>query len=184
MLMGGGSGNPGDCGWTMVPAIVSDGARRVISAPDWVQAGQSKPVGTQYVGASGLVTDIAQAVDIRGPAGADGAPGATGATGSTGPAGPSISWTTINSSSFNFVAFQKYMVIPQVGGVTGTLPANPNIGDEFTFAIAALLALTNLTVARNGNTINGLASNLVTSLVGGTEVKLVCYAANTLRSLP
>ena len=57
-------------GWTPKFAVVTDGTRRVQQVVDWFGGTGSKPATGEYVGATGLVADIAQAVDIRGPAGA------------------------------------------------------------------------------------------------------------------
>lgn len=65
----------GDKGWTAVTAIVSDGTRRVIRIVDWTGGEGTEPSSGQYVGATGLVADIADAVDIRGPAGPAVGPG-------------------------------------------------------------------------------------------------------------
>ena len=57
-------------GWTPKFAVVTDGARRVQQVVDWFGGTGSKPATGEYVGATGLVATIAQAVDIRGPSGA------------------------------------------------------------------------------------------------------------------
>ncbi len=56
-------------GWTPKFAVVTDGTRRVQQVVDWFGGTGSKPATGEYVGATGLVATIAQAVDIRGPAG-------------------------------------------------------------------------------------------------------------------
>lgn len=62
-------GPQGDEGWSPVLAVVTDGARRVYQVADWVGGEGTKPASGDYVGATGLVSDIGDAVDIRGPAG-------------------------------------------------------------------------------------------------------------------
>ncbi|WP_341989749.1 hypothetical protein [Azorhizobium sp. AG788] len=59
----------GDEGWTAVVAAVSDGARRVHRIVDWTGGAGTKPATGQYIGASGSVSAIGDAVDIRGPQG-------------------------------------------------------------------------------------------------------------------
>lgn len=59
----------GPAGWSPVFAIASDGARRVLQLVDWVGGEDTKPTTTGYIGATGIVTDIASAIDIRGPIG-------------------------------------------------------------------------------------------------------------------
>lgn len=59
----------GPAGWSPVFAIVPDGARRVLQLVDWVGGEDTKPTTTGYIGATGIVADIASAIDIRGPNG-------------------------------------------------------------------------------------------------------------------
>lgn len=66
------SGDDGTNGWTPVPAGVVDGARVVIQVTDWVGGTGAKPTIGLYVGPTGFVTSIVDAVDVRGPVGADG----------------------------------------------------------------------------------------------------------------
>jgi len=65
-------GDDGDDGWTPVEATVTDGDRRVKQIVDWVGGTGTKPATGKYIGSTGLVDDIGDAVDVRGPAGADG----------------------------------------------------------------------------------------------------------------
>lgn len=59
----------GDKGWTPAFATVTDGTRRVQQIVDWTGGEGAKPAVGQYVGADGLVDDIEDAVDFRGPSG-------------------------------------------------------------------------------------------------------------------
>lgn len=68
-------GDKGEKGWSPRFALASDGARRVLRVTSWVGGEGAAPATGQYVGATGLVTDIADAVDIRGPAGSVVSPG-------------------------------------------------------------------------------------------------------------
>jgi hypothetical protein len=70
-------GPQGEPGWTPVLTIASDGNRRVQKLSDWVGGGGIKPAITSgsnalYVGPDGWVTNIALAVDLRGPQGIQG----------------------------------------------------------------------------------------------------------------
>lgn len=71
----------GPQGWSPVLTVQSDGARRVLQVTDWTGggAGATKPDTGDYIGSTGLVAAIGDAIDIRGPSGADG-DGWTGAT--------------------------------------------------------------------------------------------------------
>lgn len=81
-----GGGTDGLNGWTPVLAIVTDGQRRVQQVVDWAGGEGTKPTTGQYVGASGLVANIAQGVDIRGAQGPQGPSGGGG--------GGSVSYAT------------------------------------------------------------------------------------------
>ena len=59
---------PGPSGWTPDIVIDSDGNREVFQIVRWIQSGDSPPA-VGYIGASGLTSDIAQAIDLRGPSG-------------------------------------------------------------------------------------------------------------------
>lgn len=68
-----GQGGPaGDRGWSPLLAVIADGARRVHQVANWQGGEGTKPATGLYIGSSGLVSDIAQAVDIRGGAGGAG----------------------------------------------------------------------------------------------------------------
>lgn len=79
---GGGVGARGYRGWSPVLGYVQDNSRVVARVTDWTGGEGTKPTVSGYVGPNGIVTNIAQAVDIRGLPGNPGAPGAPG------PAGP------------------------------------------------------------------------------------------------
>ena len=65
----GDKGDTGNNGWSPVFAMVSDGERRVLQVTDWTGGNGTKPATGRYLGPSGFVTNIAQAVNVRGPAG-------------------------------------------------------------------------------------------------------------------
>lgn len=70
-------GPPGE-GWAPVFTVVTDGVRRVFQLLEYVGGDGDPPTDHigEYVGASDYVTDIAQAVDVRGPQGPQGTAGA------------------------------------------------------------------------------------------------------------
>lgn len=76
----------GPRGWAPILAAVADGERRVFRVVGWVGGEDDPPAEFGYLGVDGLVADIAQAVDVRGPAGPSGPAGA-GSAGATGDAG-------------------------------------------------------------------------------------------------
>lgn len=111
---------------------------------------------TNFVGASYL--------------GYTGSRGATGFTGSKGDSG-SIEWIR---KTANYTALDGEGIIADTsGGVfTITLPATPVLGSYVVLVDGASWATNNLTVARNGSTIEGFASDLILD-VKDTRVDLV-----------
>ncbi|EHK56893.1 hypothetical protein MAXJ12_12547 [Mesorhizobium alhagi CCNWXJ12-2] len=63
----------GMLGWSPIIRAANDGERRVLAVADWVGGEGLKPVTTGYIGLSGLVANIADALDVRGPSGTPGA---------------------------------------------------------------------------------------------------------------
>lgn len=59
-------------GWSPILATVTDGIRRVLQVSDWTGGEGTKPASGSYIGPTGLVPDIASAVDIRGAQGPSG----------------------------------------------------------------------------------------------------------------
>ena len=85
---------------------------------------------------------------IQGPAGSGGGGGFTVAARQT--------------ANFNAAASTIYPVDTTGGPITATLPASPSTGDRISFYDpAGTWDTNNMTVARNGNNILGLAENLV-----------------------
>ncbi|WP_454917420.1 hypothetical protein [Xanthobacter sediminis] len=66
----GDTGETGNDGWSPVLAAVSDGSRRVHQIAGWVGGQGNEPDTGGYLGPDGVVTDIAEGTDVRGPAGA------------------------------------------------------------------------------------------------------------------
>lgn len=80
------NGSNGTNGWTPILAIASDGDRRVIQVTSWVGGTGAAPI-TGYYGSTGIVANIAQAVDIRGIQGVAGLQGTKGDKGDKGDQG-------------------------------------------------------------------------------------------------
>lgn len=74
-------GNDGNDGWFPELGNVVDGARIVQQIVDWHGGGGTKPATGQYVGATGFVSAIADAVNIRGAPGENGGAGNDGSDG-------------------------------------------------------------------------------------------------------
>lgn len=68
-------GIQGNQGYAPVLAVVSDGDRRVFQVTDWTGSTGTKPATGKYVGTSGLVDVIGDAIDVRGTQGIQGEQG-------------------------------------------------------------------------------------------------------------
>ena len=70
-------------------------------------------------------------------------------------------WTEINGAT-NLVAFTQYLCDSTASVFTITLPSSPTLGDVITIADkTGQFNTNNVTVARNGNNINGVVADLV-----------------------
>jgi len=72
-----------------------------------------------------------------------------------------VSWQTVKTADFNAVAGEGYFVdTDSVGAVTATLPGSPSAGDTIAFKdYAGTFGTNSLTIARNGNNIQGVAND-------------------------
>ena len=97
--------------------------------------------------------------------GTNGEVGYTGSQGSVGATGPTIEMPfSVQTTSFTAVVGGRYAVNTATGAVTITLPASAATGDAIFIADAGgAYSTNNLTVARNGLTIMGLAQDLTVS---------------------
>ena len=88
-------GEKGDKGWSPVLTSAFDGDRRVMFISNWVGGTGDPPSTGQYVGGTGLVSDIALAVDFRGVQGLQGIKGDKGDAGTNGTNAKQINTLTI-----------------------------------------------------------------------------------------
>lgn len=150
--LAGGIGTAGDNGWSPTFAVVTDGARRVLQVVDWQGGTGTKPATGLYVGATGLVADIAQGVDIRGSVGA------------AGPAGnPYSNNPNITEYTSSFVASNTFELALQASGGGSAIISEPSDTEE---TGGSLLTIANNTstagwnrpnnvISFNGNMVNG-----------------------------
>jgi hypothetical protein len=70
-------------------------------------------------------------------------------------------WQAVKTTSFTVTAKEGYFVDTNTTAITATLPASPVIGDFVSFVdYAGTFETNNLTIARNGKNIQGLAEDL------------------------
>ena len=75
------------------------------------------------------------------------------------------SWQSVKTTTFTAVAGEGYFVNTNGGTFTVTLPGSPTLGDEVTIVdYAGTFDTNNLTIGRNGNPIQGAASDLTVSV--------------------
>ena len=85
--------------------------------------------------------------------------------------GTDVDWQTVKTASFNAVAGEGYFVNTTSGVITVTLPTSASIGDQIAIKdYAGTFATNNLTIARNGHNIQGVANN---SLISTNRASLV-----------
>ena len=78
------------------------------------------------------------------------------------PSGGGISWQPVITTNTTATASQGFFVNTSGGVVTLTLPATPTQGDEVAFVdYAGTAATNNITIGRNGENIQGSASDLI-----------------------
>ena len=74
-------------------------------------------------------------------------------------------WQAVKTTNFTVTAKEGYFVNTTTAAITATLPASPTLGDFVSFIdYAATFDTNNLTIARNGKNIQGVAENLTVSV--------------------
>ena len=84
----------------------------------------------------------------------------------------SIEWQTVKTSGFTAVAGEGYFCNTNGGAFTATLPASPSAGDTIAFKdYGDDFATNNLTIARNGKNIQGVAND---SKITTDRASIIC----------
>ena len=74
---------------------------------------------------------------------------------------------SIKTTSFTAVNYEGYFINTTSGGVTMTLPSNPTMGDTIrVFDVSKTFDTNNLTIARNGQPIQGDAADMTVNTEG------------------
>lgn len=157
----GDQGTNGTNGWSPRLAVVTTGERRVLQITFWT-GGTGTPPPTGYIGATGIVDNIANAVDIRGSQGLQGIQGANGANG----------WNPVLAIANNSSSQQVIRVLDWTGG-TGTKPATGYVSSTGIVATADEATTLTVTVSQNdvrSTTLTGLSLSTKTDVVAEDTV--------------
>ena len=74
-------------------------------------------------------------------------------------------WQSVKTTNFNVTAKEGYFVNTTSAAITATLPSSPTLGDFVSFIdYAGTFDTNNLTIARNGKNIQGVAEDLTVSV--------------------
>lgn len=113
------------------------------------------------------------------PTGPQGPLGPTGVTGPSGPSGPTGTFSTYSviTSNTQAVNAARYIANTSGGAFTLTLPATPTVGTIVTVTDGGNWLTNNLTIARNGSTIEGFADDLIID-VGNVTMEFI-YSGTT-----
>lgn len=124
------NGLNGSNGWSPVFSIVNRSNDRVLQVTTWVGGEGTMPPTGQYVGSTGLVSNISDAVNVKGDKGDTGSTGATGATGNTGSQGLK-GWSPLVMVKTDELTNKRYMYLyGWVGGEGTQPPQNGYLSDE------------------------------------------------------
>jgi hypothetical protein len=176
-------GIQGNSGWSPTLQIVSDGERRVFQIIDWVGGQGTKPSTTnQFIGAAGIVSTAAAAVDIRGPIGS-----------STGASWGSITGTLSSQTDLQTALNAKANTADAVlltgnQTIAGTKTFSSTISGSVTGSAATLTTSRNFSISGGGITaaavgFNGSAAVALSASVDSghiTLARMANLAANTL----
>lgn len=134
----------------------------------------------QWVGSPTALIGATGATGPIGSTGATGPQGTTGATGPTGATGILTPWQVLTSNT-QLTSGAQYIANTAGGSFTVTLPASPSLGNSVVITDGSNWGSNNLTVARNGSTIEYSATDLTVD-VGLTTLFLVYSGATWIVS--
>ena len=92
-----------------------------------------------------------------------------------------VQWQSPKTANFDAVAGEGYFVNTSGGAFTMTMPASPVIGD--TISVSVITAGNNLTIDRNGNNIDGSASNTTLGTDGDAKTFVYVNASEGFKTL-
>lgn len=157
------NGTNGLNGWSAIYALVDNGSGgKVIKITSWTGGTGTPPASNRYIGLTGLVTNIADAINIKGDKGDQGLQGVAGSNG----------WGPVLAIANNSSSQQVIRIIDWVGG-TGTKPATGYIGNSGLVATADAATPLSVTVSQadvRATTLTGLSLTNKTDVVAGDTI--------------
>ena len=143
-------------------------------------AGTNGATGVTGSNGTNGATGSAGTNGATGVTGSNGTNGATGPTGVTGATGIIQNWM-VKTTTYTAVNKDAIAANTSGGAFTITLPASPSTGDSVTFADSGhSFSTNNLTIARNGSTIESSATDLIAD-VSNVFLSLI-YDGSTWRA--
>ena len=143
-------GVDGSNGWSPIYALEARSNDLVIKVVDWVGGSNAKPTANVYIGTTGFVTDINQALNIKGVKGDKGDVGAVGSQGLRGWSGwsPLIKVSTVSGlrylELYDWTTEEVILANPKPttlgylssAGITPTPQVGSDIGADYSAQIA------------------------------------------------
>ncbi len=150
-------------GWTPILAVVADGSREVLEVTGWTGGSGTAPATGVYVGATGYVSNIALAVDIKGSSGSGG--GVNIVVGTNTISSGDVNFSNANGVTFGLTGSTMTASVRtdyQSSGNYLTTAMQSNAGSNF-INTSAGLNLTNISATLNSNSISLSVGNYLTT---------------------
>ena len=164
-------------GWSPRLAVVADGARSVLKLVGWTGGQGNPPPSNLYLGAIGYVTDIEDAIDIKGATGASGANTYLYVAYADDAIGTGFTLTFNDTKRYIAIKQTTSPIVSPVAGDFAGLwvvySGNPDLSSYLTIANSRYQFVTDANttytvpasaVTANGNTIIELSNNSLTSI--------------------
>jgi len=167
-------GDTGDTGPQGPQGLQGETGPQGIQGEPGIQGPQGEvgPQGIQGIQGETGPQGIQGETGPAGPQGIQGETGPQGPQGEVGPAGDGLTPWSLKTANYTAVDKDRLLIDTSGGSFTITLPATPSTGHSIRLADAGSFGTNNLTIARNGSTIEGFSEDLVID-IDGVSVELI-----------